>query len=125
MICTFGAKVMIRLTSALVLSTVLLRVTGCNSKTEPAPSEPSASVEPAAADESQSEIEDALSQLLEEDRKLTEAQRICPASGEPLGSMGPPIKLTVGDRSLFICCDGCETDAREKFDEHYAKLQKP
>ncbi|NNE01473.1 MAG: hypothetical protein HKN47_29520 [Pirellulaceae bacterium] len=26
---------------------------------------------------------------------------------EPLGSMGQPIKLLVGDKPIFLCCKGC------------------
>jgi hypothetical protein len=35
------------------------------------------------------------------------AQWVCKVSGEPLGSMGAPIKVTGGDRSAFLCCQGC------------------
>lgn len=36
-------------------------------------------------------------------------QEICPVSGETLGSMGPPIKVTVGEakEEVFLCCKGC------------------
>ena len=35
------------------------------------------------------------------------AQGICPVSGKRLGSMGQPIAVSVGDRSVYICCPGC------------------
>jgi hypothetical protein len=41
------------------------------------------------------------------DRAAIDAQRVCKVSGEPLGSMGVPIKVTRGDRSVFLCCQGC------------------
>ena len=36
-----------------------------------------------------------------------ERQKICPVSGKPLGDMGHPIKVIVGDQPIFLCCKGC------------------
>jgi hypothetical protein len=41
------------------------------------------------------------------DRELAIAQKICPVTKKPLGSMGSPIKMSVAGRSVFVCCDGC------------------
>ena len=41
------------------------------------------------------------------DQAAIKAQRVCPVSGKSLGSMGMPIKVTRGDRSVFLCCQGC------------------
>ena len=41
------------------------------------------------------------------DAKLIAVQKTCPVMDEPLGSMGAPIKLLVGDKPLFLCCKGC------------------
>jgi hypothetical protein len=41
------------------------------------------------------------------DQPAINAQRVCKVSGESLGSMGAPIKVTRGDRSVFLCCQGC------------------
>jgi YHS domain-containing protein len=36
------------------------------------------------------------------------AQGICPVSGQPLGSMGSPVKVRVGDQEqAFLCCQSC------------------
>ncbi|QEG41843.1 hypothetical protein [Roseimaritima ulvae] len=35
------------------------------------------------------------------------AQKTCPVMDEPLGGMGTPIKVTVGDKPIFLCCKGC------------------
>lgn len=35
------------------------------------------------------------------------AQKICPVMDEPLGGMGTPIKVTVGDKPIYLCCKGC------------------
>jgi len=45
--------------------------------------------------------------LPESEQEAALRQRICPVTGEPLGSMGKPIKVTVAGRSLFVCCQGC------------------
>jgi hypothetical protein len=41
------------------------------------------------------------------DQPAINAQRVCKVSGESLGSMGAPIKVTRGDRAIFLCCQGC------------------
>jgi hypothetical protein len=34
-------------------------------------------------------------------------QRTCPVTGDPLGGMGKPIKVSVTGRTVFVCCEGC------------------
>ncbi len=41
------------------------------------------------------------------DAPLIAKQAKCPVMDEPLGSMGGPVKLLVGDQPLFLCCKGC------------------
>ena len=41
------------------------------------------------------------------DRPLIARQKNCPVTGEPLASMGGPIKLMIGEQPLFVCCEGC------------------
>ena len=36
-------------------------------------------------------------------------QDICPVSGRPLGSMGPPYRAANG---VWLCCRGCESKLR-------------
>ena len=93
---------------------------GCSSPTD---STPAAARALAQSKIASSENED-LAALSDEDRQLVLAQKVCPVSEEPLGSMGTPIKVTVNERHLFICCKGCEDSAKEKFEEYYAKLEK-
>ena len=54
------------------------------------------------------EIREAMAQLPEADRKLAEAQGVCPVGDGPLGSMGMPYKVTVKGRDVFLCCEGCK-----------------
>ncbi len=42
-----------------------------------------------------------------EDQRLAEQQKVCPVTNQPLGSMGPPIKVMVEGRPVFLCCEGC------------------
>ncbi|QDV78334.1 hypothetical protein [Botrimarina mediterranea] len=34
-------------------------------------------------------------------------QKVCPVSGQPLGAMGKPIPVTIGDKTIYVCCEGC------------------
>ncbi len=43
----------------------------------------------------------------EADTALIKRQATCPVMDEPLGSMGQPIKVMVGDKPIFLCCKGC------------------
>jgi YHS domain-containing protein len=65
-----------------------------------------------------------LAQLSEEDRALAEKQRICPVSGQPLGSMGVPVKVTVKGQDVFLCCEGCKEAIEKDPDTYLAKLNK-
>ena len=48
-------------------------------------------------------------------------QHTCPVTGEKLGSMGPPIPVTVEGKTIQVCCDGCVA-AVEKNPEKYLKV---
>ncbi len=63
-----------------------------------------------------------LAKLNSEDRSLAEAQGYCAVSEEPLGSMGPPIKLIINDQPVFVCCKGCNTKAQSNPDATLAKV---
>ncbi len=49
-----------------------------------------------------------LTELTPDDRKLAEAQVMCPITDEPLGSMGRPIKVMAAGQPVFVCCKGCD-----------------
>lgn len=66
-----------------------------------------------------------LAQLNPEDRALAEAQGHCAVEPKnPLGSMGVPIKVTLKDQPVFLCCDGCEVRARAHADRTLARAQQ-
>jgi len=60
--------------------------------------------------------------LSEEDQALAALQKVCPVSGEELGDMGPPVKLTVKGEPIFICCKGCEKKVNAEPDKYLAKV---
>lgn len=63
-----------------------------------------------------------VSKLDEADRKLALEQKLCPMTGAHLGAMGKPVKVTLKDQAVFLCCDSCEDDAKAKPEETLAKL---
>ena len=64
----------------------------------------------APADEG-AKLKTALGKLGPEDRRLAEAQKSCPITGEPLGSMGTPVKVDLKNQSVFLCCKACQKKA--------------
>jgi YHS domain-containing protein len=63
-----------------------------------------------------------LVELSPEDRAAAIRQGVCPVSGEPLGSMGTPKKVTVKGQTVFLCCPGCEEEAKEQAEEVLKKV---
>ena len=61
-----------------------------------------------------------IARLSPEDQQAALAQRICPVSGDLLGSQGRPIKAQIGGRAVFVCCDGCVKDLRTAASKHLA-----
>ncbi len=66
--------------------------------------------------------DEAADSLSPEDQALVDVQKICPVTEEPLGSMGMPIKVVVGDRTVFLCCEGCREELLKTPEEYLAKL---
>jgi RND family efflux transporter MFP subunit len=74
---------------------------------------PTSAVRPTTPDDVAVTVAAALAKLSPEDRKAAEAQRRCPILGDPLGSMGPPIKADLGEgRFVFVCCKTCVPKAK-------------
>ena len=67
--------------------------------------------------------EDAFAGLSGADAKLAKAQATCPVSGEELGSMGSAIKVMVGEKPVFICCEGCRKKLLASPEKYLAKLE--
>lgn len=54
-----------------------------------------------------------IAKLPSEDQKLARAQKVCPVTGEPLGSMGVPFKMMVEGQPVFLCCKGCVSSVKK------------
>jgi predicted small lipoprotein YifL len=73
----------------------------------------------------EAEIEKARAALSPEDRRLVDAQDFCPVmEHNRLGVMGPPVKVTVKDRPVFLCCKGCRRKALADPDKTLAKVEE-
>ncbi|WP_169975714.1 hypothetical protein [Tautonia rosea] len=113
------------------LALMFALVAGCG-PTEEAPVEPAATTdmpdapaaetaEPAEGELTAEQIE-TIRQLPEADAELALVQKMCPVSDEPLGSMGVPIKVTVKNRDVFVCCAGCQGSVEDDPDTYLAKV---
>ncbi|MFN3193883.1 MAG: hypothetical protein ACE361_25455 [Aureliella sp.] len=61
-----------------------------------------------------------------EDAAAIAMQKVCPVMDEPLGGMGQPIKVMVGDKPIYLCCKGCikriEAEPRKYLDMVYGQI---
>ena len=119
--------------SAVALSALLFTALGCGSSPEN-PDTPPATVEKAADSKSDHDhathgdehekVEANLAKLAPDEQKSARAQKICPVTEEPLGSMGTPIQVDVKDQTVWVCCKGCVEEVKENPDKYLAKLEK-
>jgi len=65
-----------------------------------------------------------ISELSTEDQALAEQQKVCPVSNLPLGSMGAPIKVMLGGKPVFICCERCRRNLLAEPTKYLAKLER-
>jgi hypothetical protein len=66
-----------------------------------------------------------MAKLSLEDRRLAEAQVFCAIDQEsPLGSMGPIYKVMCKGQPVFLCCRGCESEAKSNPDQALSMLAK-
>jgi hypothetical protein len=70
------------------------------------------------------EAKASLAGLAPQDREAVEAQKVCPVTGEELGGMGVPVKVTVKDQSVFLCCKSCQKKAQADPDKTLAKVKE-
>lgn len=64
--------------------------------------------------------QDAAPTVSQHDKLKIAAQKICPVMGKPLGSMGSPVKVKLGDEEVFLCCKACATKQVSR--EHWATI---
>jgi hypothetical protein len=70
------------------------------------------------------EITKAIAELPANDRTLALKQKVCPVTGEALGTMGPPLKVEVKGQIVFLCCEGCKDKLLASPNEYLAKINK-
>jgi Cu(I)/Ag(I) efflux system membrane fusion protein len=107
---------------------VLLCCSGCKDKAEADPAGTLAKLakqgQPAAAPEDNAEVQANLAKLAPEDRRLAEAQKVCPVLGGRLGEMGVPVKQMLDGQPVFLCCKGCVKKARKEPEKTLAKVKE-
>ena len=63
-------------------------------------------------DSEEDDIAAALAKLPAADRAIAIAQKFCVVLEENrLGSMGPPVKVMIDGKPVFLCCAGCKKKA--------------
>lgn len=124
--------------TAVVLSSALLAVIGCGDTVEPVEK---TSTEMrghdhqeghnhgehdhgAATGNAMDQMKAVLAELPAADAAAAEAQHFCPVSDEMLGTMGPPERVMVDGREVWICCDGCRERLLADPAPYLAKLDK-
>ena len=105
------------LRSLAILSVAGLMV-GCGEVAQDPPAEPA----PGPAAQVPAEYAEEFAALSPADQAAAAAQEICPVSGQPLGSMGTPVKVTVEGREVFLCCAGCEPAITQDPEKYFAVL---
>jgi len=82
-------------------------------------------VRPTTPEDPDAKIVASLASLSTADRSTAEAQRYCPVlTTSRLGSMGPPVKVSVNGQTVFLCCEGCKDQALAKPAETLAQVAK-
>ena len=64
-----------------------------------------------------------ITKATDKDQKAIKTQGTCPVSGEDLGSMGTPVKLSRGDKVLFVCCRGCVKKVQADPETYFSKTK--
>jgi hypothetical protein len=81
-------------------------------------------VRPSTPHDEDVKVKAALAKLSTPDRRLAEAQKFCPVEGSRLGSMGTPFKVVLKDQPVFLCCKGCQDEARKHPDRVLEKVDR-
>jgi outer membrane murein-binding lipoprotein Lpp len=103
----------------LILVFAVALVAGCNNAgPTPSAAKPETTAEPV------DKVKANLDKLSPEDRALAEQQKVCPESGEPLGSMDVPIKVMVKGQPVFVCCGGCKEGVQKDPDATLKKVEE-
>ncbi len=58
------------------------------------------------------------------DQQMIDKQKTCPVSGQPLGSMGAPVRVVAKGRTVFLCCAGCKKKFLADPEKYFKKLDE-
>ena len=73
----------------------------------------------------EAKIKAAMAKLSEADRSAAAAQRYCPMMDTVrLGAMGAPVKVLIDGKPVFLCCNGCKSEAAEHGKDTLVKVEK-
>jgi len=90
---------------------------------QPSPTSPVSAIAPATPAEL-ARIKTFMAKLSPDDQRLATAQVFCAIDQDArLGSMGPIQKIMLKNQPVFLCCKGCEAEARAHPDETLLKVQ--
>jgi Cu(I)/Ag(I) efflux system membrane fusion protein len=80
---------------------------------------------PSLSEDEDAKVHAVLAKLSRVDRRLAEAQGYCPIQQTTrLGAMGVPVKIFVKGEPVFLCCKGCEKQARDHADRTLARIER-
>ncbi|HEY2827740.1 MAG TPA: hypothetical protein VGJ04_09095 [Pirellulales bacterium] len=92
----------------------------CVSKAQASPDKTLATV---ADLKQETTIETNLASLKPDERKLVDAQKFCAVETKNrLGSMGAPVKVTIKDQTVWLCCKDCVDKAQADPDKTLASV---
>jgi YHS domain-containing protein len=106
--------------AAAIAAAGVLAFVGC-SKSSDATAPPAAGAS-TATESPAAKMPEGFEKLSASDQIAALKQKICPVSGEKLGEMGTPIKVSVKGRDVFLCCPSCKEDIEKDPDKYLAKL---
>lgn len=114
-------------TAGLIAGLTAFTILGCSEPQDTAPATTAAVDSQAPADShdhggGMAAMEKGLAKLSEADRASAMKQHVCPVTGEMLGTMGEPIKVSVQDQDVWVCCGGCTDKLKADPDKYLAKL---
>lgn len=70
-------------------------------------------------------LHQSLSGFSEADRQAVLRQKVCPVGNLPLGSMGPPVRVEIQGRPVFLCCEACRGPLQDDPGKYLPRLPEP
>jgi Cu(I)/Ag(I) efflux system membrane fusion protein len=97
---------------------------GASGTTQSTKQSTGAEIVPSMTEDEDAKVKAVLSKLSRVDQRFAEAQGYCPIlEANRLGSMGLPVKILLKDQPVFLCCKGCEKQARANPEQTLAKVE--